>query len=179
MPQTCPVQLDPDEPELLNFLGYGWADIAARYLQVRPWPTAAAGPRDAEPQFGKAMIDSLGWAYFRLGDYKTAVAKLQEVHVSLEPADTGRSNDHSGGRLAGAPGARIEAQGPVAAGADAWSPTTRPEGAGGWPKLASPPIGLDAGVPPADQAAVGGAGWSSNAFGPGADEFPSCTSTPL
>ena len=32
------------------------------------------------------MLDSLGWAYFRLGDYKTAVEKLEGA-VELEPGD--------------------------------------------------------------------------------------------
>ena len=40
---------------------------------------------DARPQSG-AMLDSLGWAYYRLGDYKTAVEKL-EAAVEMEPGD--------------------------------------------------------------------------------------------
>ena len=45
------------------------------------------------PQSG-AMVDSLGWAYYRLGDFKSAVAKLEQA-VVLEPADPD-VNDHLG-----------------------------------------------------------------------------------
>lgn len=32
------------------------------------------------------MLDSLGWGFYRQGDYKTAVAKLEQA-VELEPGD--------------------------------------------------------------------------------------------
>ena len=41
-----------------------------------------------------AIIDSLGWAYFRLGDYSQAVDWL-EAAVRLEPADA-TLNEHLG-----------------------------------------------------------------------------------
>jgi Flp pilus assembly protein TadD len=47
----------------------------------------------AEPQSGE-MIDSLGWAYYRLGDYKTAVDELEQA-IALEPAIP-EVNDHLG-----------------------------------------------------------------------------------
>ena len=37
------------------------------------------------------MIDSLGWGYYRLGDYKTAVEKL-EAAVALEAGDPDVNN---------------------------------------------------------------------------------------
>ena len=40
------------------------------------------------------MVDSLGWAYYRLGDYKQAVEQLERA-VELEPADPD-INDHLG-----------------------------------------------------------------------------------
>ena len=41
----------------------------------------------ARPQSG-AMLDSLGWAYYRLGDYKTAVEKLEAaVKAVVEQED--------------------------------------------------------------------------------------------
>jgi tetratricopeptide (TPR) repeat protein len=40
------------------------------------------------------MIDSLGWGYYRMGDYRTAVEKL-EAAVVLEPGDPD-VNDHLG-----------------------------------------------------------------------------------
>jgi Flp pilus assembly protein TadD len=40
------------------------------------------------------MVDSLGWAYYRLGDYKKAVQKLEEA-VELEAGDP-EINNHLG-----------------------------------------------------------------------------------
>jgi Flp pilus assembly protein TadD len=47
----------------------------------------------AEPQSGE-MIDSLGWAYYRLGDYKNAVENLEQA-INLDPA-IAEVNDHLG-----------------------------------------------------------------------------------
>ena len=41
-----------------------------------------------------AIIDSLGWAYYRLGDYDQALTHLERA-VELEPADP-TLNDHLG-----------------------------------------------------------------------------------
>jgi Flp pilus assembly protein TadD len=77
----------PDEPELLNFLAYSWIDRGERLDEALVMVKKAV---DANPQSG-AMLDSLGWAYFRLGDFKTAVAKLEDA-VVLEPADPDVNN---------------------------------------------------------------------------------------
>ncbi len=76
------LKVNPDEPELLNFLGYSWIDRNERLPEALAMVEKAVAAR---PQSG-AMIDSLGWAYFRLGDYRTAVEKL-EAAVELEPGD--------------------------------------------------------------------------------------------
>jgi tetratricopeptide (TPR) repeat protein len=76
------LKVNPDEPELLNFLGYSWIDRGERLPEALAMVEKAVGAR---PQSG-AMMDSLGWAYFRLGDYKTAIEKL-ETAVELEPGD--------------------------------------------------------------------------------------------
>lgn len=73
---------NPDEPELLNFLGYSWIDRNEKLPEALAMIQKAVAAR---PQSG-AMLDSLGWAYYRLGDYKTAVEKL-EAAVELEPGD--------------------------------------------------------------------------------------------
>jgi tetratricopeptide (TPR) repeat protein len=76
------LKLNPEEPELLNFLGYSWIDRNERLPEALTMVQKAV---DARPQSG-AMLDSLGWAYYRLGDYKRAVEKL-EAAVELEPGD--------------------------------------------------------------------------------------------
>jgi Flp pilus assembly protein TadD len=77
----------PDEPELLNFLGYSWIDRGERLPEALDMVKRAVS---LEPQSG-AMIDSLGWGYYRLGDYATAVSKLEEA-VVLEPGDPDVNN---------------------------------------------------------------------------------------
>lgn len=76
------LKLNPDEPDLLNYLGYSWIDRGERLPEAIAMVQKAV---DARPTSG-AMLDSLGWGYYRLGDYKTAVAKLEQA-VELEPGD--------------------------------------------------------------------------------------------
>ena len=54
-----------------------------------------------------AIIDSLGWAYFRMGDYDQAIENLERA-VELMPADA-TLNDHLGDAYWRA-GRRIEAR---------------------------------------------------------------------
>ena len=76
------LKLSPDEPDLLNYLGYSWIDRGLHLPEAIAMVQKAV---DAQPQSG-AMLDSLGWGYYRQGDYKTAVAKLEQA-VELEPGD--------------------------------------------------------------------------------------------
>jgi Flp pilus assembly protein TadD len=80
----------PDEPELLNFLGYSWIDRGVRLPEAMAMVQKAVS---LQPQSG-AMIDSLGWGYYRLGNYPAAVEKL-EAAIVLEPGDPD-VNDHLG-----------------------------------------------------------------------------------
>jgi tetratricopeptide (TPR) repeat protein len=84
------LKLDPDEPTLLNFQGYFWIDRGEHLQEALAMVRKAV---DADPQSG-AMIDSLGWAYYRLGDYKDAVANL-ETAVGID-ASIPEVNDHLG-----------------------------------------------------------------------------------
>lgn len=97
------LKINPDEPELLNFLGYSWIDRNERLPEALAMVQKAVAAR---PQSG-AMLDSLGWAYYRLGDYRMAVEKL-EAAVELEPGDPD-VNGHLGDAYWRA-GRRIEAQ---------------------------------------------------------------------
>ncbi len=81
------LKLRPDEPELLNFLGYSWIDRSVRLPEAMAMVQKAV---TLEPQSG-AMIDSLGWGYYRMGAYATAVASLESA-VVLEPGDPDVNN---------------------------------------------------------------------------------------
>ncbi len=81
------LKLRPDEPELLNYLGYSWIDRGERLAEALGMVERAVA---ANPQSG-AMIDSLGWAHYRLGDYKKAVELLEQA-VELEAGDPDVNN---------------------------------------------------------------------------------------
>ena len=61
--------LSPDQPDVLNYLGYSWVDRGERLQEGLAMIRRAA---EIRPMSG-AIIDSLGWAYYRLGDYAQAV----------------------------------------------------------------------------------------------------------
>ncbi len=84
------LKIRPEDPELLNYLGYSWIDRGQHLDEARAMIEKAVA---ADPRSG-AMIDSLGWAFYRLGDYKMAVEKLEEA-VELEAGDP-EINNHLG-----------------------------------------------------------------------------------
>ena len=87
---SAAMKLNPDEPELLNFQGYFWIERGEHLKEAMAMIQRAVA---AEPQSGE-IIDSLGWAYYRLGDYTSAVARL-ETAVTLDPS-IAEVNDHLG-----------------------------------------------------------------------------------
>jgi tetratricopeptide (TPR) repeat protein len=82
--------LQPEDAELLNYLGYMWIDRGEHVKEGMAMVQKAVG---TNPRSGP-MVDSLGWAYYRLGDYKMAVQKLEEA-VELEAGDP-EINGHLG-----------------------------------------------------------------------------------
>ncbi len=84
------VALQPDDPEMLNYLGFALADRGERLPQALAMLEKAAA---AAPQDG-AIADSVGWARLKLGDAKGAVRDLERA-VGLAPADPD-INDHLG-----------------------------------------------------------------------------------
>ncbi len=84
------LQLRPDEPEVLNYLGYSWVN---RGLKIKDGMAMIQKAVDAQPEEG-AFVDSLGWAYYRLGDFAKSVATLEHA-VSLDAGDA-EINDHLG-----------------------------------------------------------------------------------
>lgn len=74
--------LAPDEPRVLNELGYSWVDRGENLDQALEMLRRAVA---AAPEEG-FILDSLAWAYFRLGHYAEAVAP-QEKASKLMPVD--------------------------------------------------------------------------------------------
>lgn len=82
--------LAPDNAQLLNHLGYSLVDRGQNLDEAMAMISRAA---NLDPRSG-LILDSLGWAYFRLGDYERAVFHLERA-AELEPADP-VINEHLG-----------------------------------------------------------------------------------
>ena len=87
------LKLKPDQPDVLNYLGYSWVDQGNNLAEGRSLLERAVKQR---PNDG-AIIDSLGWALFRLGDYAGAVRHLERA-AELKPEDP-TINEHLGDAL--------------------------------------------------------------------------------
>jgi tetratricopeptide (TPR) repeat protein len=97
------LQLSPDQPDVLNYLGYTWVDRGEHMSEGLAMIERAV---ELRPNSG-AIIDSLGWAHYRMGHHAQALDLLERA-VALEPSDA-TLNDHLGDvywRL----GRRIEAR---------------------------------------------------------------------
>ena len=84
------LKLYPDQPHVLNYLGYSWVDQGANLDEGMRMIRRAVEQR---PDDGY-IVDSLGWAYYRLGNYEEAVKHLERA-VELKPDDP-TINDHLG-----------------------------------------------------------------------------------
>jgi tetratricopeptide (TPR) repeat protein len=93
----------PDDPYVQNYLGYAWADRGLRLTEALSMIKSAAL---AKPSDGY-ITDSLGWVYYRMGEYQNALPYL-EMAATLQPYDA-VINDHLGD-LYWRMGRRIEAR---------------------------------------------------------------------
>ena len=84
------LELYPDQPSVLNYLGYSYIDRNENLDDALKMIEKAAAER---PDDG-AIIDSLGWGLYRLGRYDEAVAQMEHA-VELMPVDA-VVNDHLG-----------------------------------------------------------------------------------
>ena len=84
------LQLEPNQPIVLNYLGYSWADRGEHLDDARRMIESAARQR---PDDG-AVIDSLGWVMLRLGETENAVRTLERAS-ELQPEDP-TINSHLG-----------------------------------------------------------------------------------
>ncbi len=84
------LELYPDQPSVLNYLGYSWVDQGVNLDEAFKMLRRAV---DLRPSDGY-IVDSLGWAYYKLGHYQEATDELEKA-IDLKPADP-VVNDHLG-----------------------------------------------------------------------------------
>jgi len=84
------LELTPDQPHVLNYLGYSWIDQGVNLDEGMRMIQRAVEQR-ADDGY---IVDSLGWAYYRLGNMEEAVKQLERA-VELKPEDP-TINDHLG-----------------------------------------------------------------------------------
>ena len=84
------LELEPNQPHVLNYLGYSWVDQGQNLDKARQMIETAVKLR---PNDGY-IVDSLGWALYRMGDHEKATRELERA-VELRPEDP-IINDHLG-----------------------------------------------------------------------------------
>lgn len=84
------LELNPDQPAVLNYLGYSWID---QDMNLEPALEMIEKAVEAQPQDGY-IVDSLGWAFYKLDRIDEAVKTLERA-VLLRPNDA-EINDHLG-----------------------------------------------------------------------------------
>jgi tetratricopeptide (TPR) repeat protein len=82
--------LFPEQPLVLNYLGYSWVDQGINLDEGMRMIQRAVEQR-ADDGY---IVDSLGWAYYRIGNYEQAAKHLEHA-VELKPEDP-TINDHLG-----------------------------------------------------------------------------------
>jgi len=84
------LEFEPEQPFVLNYLGYSWIDQGLHLERAQDMIRRAVELRPSDGY----IIDSLGWGYFRLKKFKDAVVELERA-VEIRPEDP-VINDHLG-----------------------------------------------------------------------------------
>lgn len=84
------LDLEPGQPQVLNYLAYSWTEQGVNLDVAHAMITNAVAAR---PNDGY-IVDSLGWVYFKMGEYDKAVEHLERA-TALRPQDP-IINDHLG-----------------------------------------------------------------------------------
>lgn len=87
------MQLAPDQPLILNYLGYSWIDQGKNMKDGMKLIEKAV---QLKPDDGY-IVDSLGWAHYKQNNFKDAVKYLERA-VEIKPEDP-TLNDHLGDAL--------------------------------------------------------------------------------
>jgi len=77
------IELDPNNATALNALGYSLADRNIRIDEAHAYLVKALSIKPEDP----AIIDSLGWVYFRMGKYEEALAMLHQAFEAFPDAE--------------------------------------------------------------------------------------------
>ena len=97
------LELSPDQPQVLNYLGYSLVEKQVKLDEALGMIKRAV---DSRPNSGY-IVDSLGWVLYRLGRYEEAVEHMERA-AELMPVDP-VVNDHLGD-VYWAVGRELEAQ---------------------------------------------------------------------
>jgi tetratricopeptide (TPR) repeat protein len=84
------LELEPDQPFVLNYLGYSWVEEGKNLDRARDMLERAVAQRQDDGY----IVDSMGWALYKLGEFQEAVVYLERA-VALRPQDP-VINDHLG-----------------------------------------------------------------------------------
>lgn len=84
------LELNPDQPQVLNYLGYSLVEQKVKLDEALEMIERAVA---AQPDSGY-IVDSLGWVLYRLGRYDEAIVHMERA-VELMPVDP-IVNDHLG-----------------------------------------------------------------------------------
>jgi len=84
------LELEPNQPFVLNYLGYSWIEAGRNMERAQKMIEEAVSQR---PRDGY-IVDSLGWVLFKVGEFEKAVPHLERA-VELQPSDP-VINDHLG-----------------------------------------------------------------------------------
>ncbi len=76
------LEIKPNQPEVLNYLGYTYVDAGENLEEGMTMIEQALSLR---PEAG-FIVDSLGWAHYRLGNYEQAVRYLERA-VEMSPGE--------------------------------------------------------------------------------------------
>ena len=84
------LEFDPNQPYVLNYLGYSWVEKGRNLDQALKMIEKAVSLRPRDGYFA----DSLGWVHYQLGSFPLAVRELERA-IELRPQDA-VINDHLG-----------------------------------------------------------------------------------
>jgi tetratricopeptide (TPR) repeat protein len=84
------LEFEPDQPFVLNYLGYTWVEQGRNLAEAQKMIERAVELRQDDGY----ITDSLGWVFYRTGQYDSAVKQLERA-VELRPQDA-TINDHLG-----------------------------------------------------------------------------------